>query len=154
MPNMDSMESGWNKAVDQITINDIKEGDMIEIVTESGTMYSMVYTAGILIVRRLGRADKLANAIGNFNGVHKGESLNFGAHRTSRIKSLFHIRPNKPGFDFKDLPSESIDTLRVAQRAQLKIGMAGKDGVSLTAEESRALCELYGIAQFSPDQKE
>lgn len=141
---MDSIDEGFERNVEHITIKDIKEGDKIRIKTQNNE-YTFLHTAGMLVAQ--GNSHPLENAFGVFCGVRFGESLEFGLHHTSSIKSLVHIRPSIR--EAINLSPEASLALRV----RMKIALAGKGGISLSAEESRALRELYGIAPFSPKQE-
>ena|SRR3989339_1056055 len=145
MADMDSMEKSFERVVDRLTRKDVKEGDRIRITTKNGSEYEFWYTAGMFVVKGEGHA--LANAFGSFRDVIVGEHLDFGNHHTSTVQAITHIRP--PSREAIVLSFEAS----LAVRAQMKLGMTGKDGVILSAEEAKALRSLYGIPQFSPDQK-
>lgn len=146
MPNIDSMDKSFERPVEMLTRKDLKEGDRIHVTTKNGSEYEFTYTAGMLIAKGEGHA--LANTFGSFKDVRVGEYLYFGDHHTSSVRALTHIRPGTK--EALRLSPEASLALRV----QLKLGMAGKDGVMLSAEEARVLRDLYGIAQFSPEQEE
>ncbi len=145
MADMDSMEKSFERPVEQLTAKDMKEGDRIRITTKNGSEYEFVYTAGMLAVKGDGHA--LKGAFGAFGGVRVGERLDFGSHSTSKVESIIHIRPSSK--EAINLSPEASAALRV----KLKLGMAGNKAIELSPEESRTLRELYGIAEFSPDQK-
>ncbi len=145
MADMDSMEKSFERSVEQLTSKDIKEGDRIRITTKNGSEYEFVYTTGMLAVKGDGNA--LKGAFGAFRDVRVGERLDFGSHSTSKVESITHIRPSSK--EAINLSPEASAALRV----KLKLGMAGNKAIELSPEESRTLRELYGIAEFSPDQK-
>jgi len=145
MTDMDSMEKSFERSVEQLTAKDMKEGDRIRITTKNGSEYEFVYTTGMLAAKGDGHA--LEGAFGAFRDVRVGERLDFGSHSTSKVETIIHIRPSSK--EAINISPEASAALRV----KLKLGMAGNKAIELSPEESRTLRELYGIAEFSPDQK-
>lgn len=145
MPNMDSMEKGFERPVESLLRKDMKEGDRLRIKTKNNE-YQFMYTFGMLVA--LGDGHALAHTLGNFQEVKVGASLEFGGHKTSTVREIVHRRLNPN--DAQVIPKEAGLVLGV----RLKLMQGNKDAVSFTAEEARVLRDMCGIAQFSPDQKE